>query len=176
MQWKPKRLSAYVLRKNVIISCRFCLGAVPRWPWFMSGYTLQMSVCSVLYDPQCHVRVNSEKPLHICPGVNVAAVLWSSIKLNFCLCVWQPLFVDSHLGASWYVRSCKGVCLCMFGSGEQSVAGLSVPPDVTLLSSGADPAAEVGRPTAPLQWVGENRRAMWAGWRYGLAPRLRAKH
>lgn len=42
------------------------------------------------------------------------------------------------------------------------MAGLGVPPDVTLLSSGADPAAEVGRPTAPFLWVGEKRRAV--GW------------
>jgi len=42
------------------------------------------------------------------------------------------------------------------------MAGLSVPPDVTLLTSGADPAVEVGRPTAPLLWVGENWREMWA--------------
>lgn len=46
---------------------------------------------------------------------------------------------------------------------EQSTAGLSVPPDVTLHSSGADPATEVGQLTAPLLWVGEDRRE-----RFGL--------
>lgn len=56
------------------------------------------------------------------------------------------------------------------------MAGLSVSPDVTLLSSGADPAAEVGRPTAPLLRVWENRREIWAGWRYELAPGPQAEH
>lgn len=56
------------------------------------------------------------------------------------------------------------------------MAGLSVLPDITLLSSGADPAAEVGQLTAPLLWVGENRREMWGGWRYGLAPVQHAEH
>lgn len=45
------------------------------------------------------------------------------------------------------VRVC--VCTCL-RSWEQSMAGLNVPPDITLLSSGPDPAAKVGQLTTPL--------------------------
>lgn len=73
----------------------------------------------------------------------------------------------------WVLCAAVRVCVCTcLTSPEQSTAAFSVPPDVTLLSSGADPtaaaaaaAAEVGRPTASLFWVGENRREFWAGWR-----------
>lgn len=86
--------------------------------------------------------------------------LCTSVRAVVCVCVAAKVYA----------------CACVLRSREQSTAGLSVPPDVTLLSSGADPAAEVGRPTAPLLWVGESRRKIWAGWRYGLAPRLHAEH
>lgn len=51
-------------------------------------------------------------------------------------------------------------------------AGLAVPPDVTLLRSGADPAAEVGRLTAALLWVEEDHRGSFGlgggmGWHPG---------
>lgn len=92
--------------------------------------------------------------IHICPGVN----------LGICLQLWH-LFVlvcMSHVHLCMCVCMCMAVilCLCMLRSWGQSRPGLSVPPDITLLSSGTDPAAEVGRPTAPLLWVGEKWRAM----------------
>lgn len=171
------------LRKNDMIPCVFCLVVVPRWPWFMSGYTVQMSACSesVAYEPQCHVRMSEQ---HLKTRRTSAQVsTWPPVCVFFFFffgrpssCVWALCACVNIRALCGYVCSCKGVCLCMLGSGEQSMAGLSVPPDVTLLSSGADPAAEVGRPTAPLLWVGENRRAVWAGWRYGLAPGLNAEH
>lgn len=83
-----------------------------------------------------------------CPGGYLA----TCVLLLRCVChsLWGLLRVCAHLGDCECVHSCKGVCLHMLRSWEQSVAGLSVPPDITLLSFGADPAAEVGRPTALL--------------------------
>lgn len=49
----------------------------------------------------------------------------------------------------------------------------SVPPDVTLLSSGRHPAAEVGRLTVPLLWVGERRLGEGVGWHPGNRLNIR---
>lgn len=72
--------------------------------------------------------------------------------------------VSGRVHAPASLCAAVGVCVCTcLESGEQSAAGPSVPPDVTLLTSGAGPAAEVGRPTALHLWVEENRSRIWDG-------------
>lgn len=75
------------------------------------------------------------------------------------------------------VSACVGVRVEIFGTKQArpprpSVCP-SVPPDVTLLSAGSHPAAEVGRLTAPLLWVGERWLGEGMGWHPGNPPNIR---
>lgn len=68
-----------------------------------------------------------------------------------------------HVSVTLHGRVCVHVkcTVCLLRCGEQSRTQLSVPPDITLLLFGADPAVEVGRPAAPLLWV--HWVEVWAG-------------
>lgn len=98
--------------------------------------------------------------------------LYSYLQVSECLFVCGETVCLSLCEPRTSVCLCN-VCVCVLRSGEQSRPGLSVPPDVTLLSAGTDPAAEVGRPTCPSSGWGRAPGEGMGGWHPGSMPNIR---
>lgn len=115
----------------------------------------------------------------VCVCVHTSACVHVSVTLY----THMPQLSSKHLSgleiclsrpAHTPLLGCVHVCVCACSDLQNKAGpGLCVPPDVTLLSSGTDPAAEVGRLTAPLLWVGERWLGEGTGWHPGNQQNIR---